>query len=116
LTQRALTDLRERLAQERLHAPDLIDHEVPSALRGLVLGGHLSPARARDALTDYNDLALLRHPSTASLRLQVWSLRDNLTSYDAAYVALASHLGCPFWTRDAPLAATARRHVQVEMV
>lgn len=116
LTQQPLVDLREQLAQERLHAPDLIDHEALSALRGLTLGGHLSPSRAHDALTDYNDLALRRHPSTAALRAQVWSLRENLTSYDAAYVALADQLGCSLWTRDEPLAAAARRYVQVEVV
>lgn len=116
LTQQGLADLRRRLAPETLHAPDLIDHEVISALRGLTLGGHLSPTRAQDALSDYDDLALRRHPSTPSLRAQAWALRENLTSYDAAYVVIADRLGAPLWTRDGPLAATARRHVPVEAV
>lgn len=116
LTQLPLAELRHRLAEEILHAPDLIDHEVVSALRGLTLGGHLSPERARDALTDYDDLALRRQPSTAALRAQVWGLRENMTSYDAAYVALAEQLGCALWTRDERLAASARRHVTVEVV
>lgn len=116
LTQHDLVDLRRRLAQETLHAPDLIDHEVMNALRGLTLGGHLSPARAQDALTDYDDLALRRHPSTASLRARVWALRDNLTSYDAAYVVVADQLGCSLWTRDKRLAASALRRVHVEAV
>ena len=47
---------------------DLIDHEILSALRGLALGRHLSDARAQDALTDYDDLAIRRHPSTAAMR------------------------------------------------
>lgn len=116
LTQAELVELRRRLAHETLHAPDLIDHEVLSALRGLTLGAHLSPARAQDALIDYNDLALRRHPSTAALRRQVWELRGNLTSYDAAYVVLAYRLGCILWTRDKRLAANAHRHVPVEVV
>lgn len=116
LTQHDLIGLRRRLAHEVLHAPDLIDHEVLSALRGLALGRHLSPARAQDALTDYDDLTLRRHPSTARMRARVWLLRDNLTSYDAAYVVLAQEIGCSLWTRDARLAASARRHVDVEVV
>lgn len=116
LTQRELSDLRRRLAQETLHAPDLVDHEVVSALRGLTLGGHLSATRAQDAMTDYDDLMLRRHPSTASLRARVWALRDNLTSYDAAYVVVAAQLGCSLWTRDSGLAAAAARHVEVDIV
>lgn len=116
LTQRELAPLRSHLAAEVLHAPDLVDHEVVSALRGLTLGGHLSVHRAQDALADFDDLALRRHPSTAALRAHVWTLRDNLTSYDAAYVAVAAALGCPLWTRDRGLAASARRHVTVTLV
>jgi len=116
LTQRELGGLREKLAGQTLHAPDLIDHEVLSAVRGLTLGGHLSEARARDALTDYDDLALRRYPSTAALRAAVWTLRNNVTSYDAAYIVLADRLGCSLWTRDSGLAASARRHIHVELV
>lgn len=116
LTQRELDDLRGKLAGETLHAPDLIDYEILSAVRGLTLGGHLSEARARDALTDYEDLALRRYPSTAALRATAWTLRNNLTSYDAAYVALADRLGCALWTRDSGLATSARRHIDVELL
>ena len=116
LTQRELTPLRSQLAQETLHAPDLVDHEVMNALRGLALGGHLSAHRAQDALADYDDLALRRHPSTPALRASVWALRHTLTSYDAAYVALASALGCELWTRDHGLAEGARAHVEVVIV
>lgn len=116
LTQQPLVELRRRLAQETLHAPDLIDHEVLSALRGLTLGRHLSTARAQDALTDYDDLTIRRHLSTVAMRARVWALRGNLTSYDAAYVVLAEQLGCALWTRDEKLAASARRHIAVEVV
>ena len=116
LTQQPLVELRRRLAQETLHAPDLIDHEVLSALRGLTLGRHLSTARAQDALTDYDDLTIRHHLSTVAMRARVWALRGNLTSYDAAYVVLAEQLGCALWTRDEKLAASARRHIAVEVV
>lgn len=116
LTQHDLSDLRQRLSKHALHAPELIDYEVLSALRGLVLGGHLSATRAQDALTDYSDLRLRRHRTTASLRARMWALRDNLTSYDAAYVVLAEQLGCALWTRDRPLAAAAPQQVDINLV
>lgn len=84
-------------------------------MRELTLGSHLSEARARDALTDYDDLALRRYPSTAPLRAAVWTLRNNLTSDDAAYIVPADHLGCSLWTRGSGLAASARRHIHVEL-
>lgn len=49
------------------------------------------------------------------MRARVWALRGNLTSDDAAYVVLADQLGCPLWTGDAKLAASARRHIVVEI-
>ncbi|MGC5617513.1 type II toxin-antitoxin system VapC family toxin [Georgenia sp. Z1491] len=116
LVQQPLADLRRRLAGEVLHAPDLIDHEIVGALRGLALGRHISAARAQDALTDYDDLAIRRHASTPGLRASVWMLRDTMTSYDAAFVVVADRLGCPLWTRDRRLASAARRHVDVEVV
>ncbi len=116
LTLEKLGDLRRRLSRERLLAPDLIDHETVSALRGLALGGHLTPARARDALTDYNDLAVRRYPSTGAMRARVWELRHSLTAYDAAYVVLAERAECALWTRDARLADGTPGHVHVEVV
>ena len=50
--------LRARMSDEDLQAPGLVDYEVVAALRGLVLGGHLTAARAEDALTDFDDLTI----------------------------------------------------------
>lgn len=107
LTQADQDELRRGLADHDLHAPDLLDYEAMSALRGLVLGGHLSIGRATDALTDLADLRLIRHPMSRSLRSAAWALRDRSSAYDAAYVALADALGAPLWTRDARLARGA---------
>jgi predicted nucleic acid-binding protein len=84
-------DLRVILAEEDLHAPILVDDEVVSALRGLVRGGHSSTSRAYDALTDFDALSIQRWASAAPLRRRACSLRDNLSAYDEAYVALAKH-------------------------
>ena len=108
-------DLRAEIANEDLHAPTLLDFEVVSALRGLTLGGHLSPARARDALTDFDALSIQRWPSAAPLRLRAYTLRDNLSAYDAAYVALAEALQCPVLTRDARLGRSSGHTVEIRV-
>jgi predicted nucleic acid-binding protein len=77
---------RARLRGEALAAPDLLDLEVTSVLRGRLAGGHLDARRAELALTDLLDLPLQRVPAR-HLVGRCWELRNNLTVYDAAYVA-----------------------------
>ena len=104
--------LRAQLLGKQLHAPDLIDYEVMSALRGLHLGRQLTEERALDALGDFYDLGIRRHP----LRLmasQAWALRHGVTAYDGAYAALADVLRIPLWTRDRRLAAAVPEAVVV---
>ncbi len=108
-------DLREELVPGDLHAPTLLDFEVVSALRGLTLGGHLSVARATDAFTDFDALPIERWPSAPALRQRSFSLRENLSAYDAAYVALAEALQCPLLTRDARLARASGHQVEVRV-
>ncbi len=107
--------LRSHLAAEELHAPSLVDFEVVSALRGLTLGGHLSVARAKDLLTDFDDLPLQRWPSADALRRRAFQLRDNVSAYDAAYVTLAEALGCPLVTRDGRLVRSTGHSAQIEV-
>jgi len=108
-------DLHAYLAAEELHAPTLLDYEVLSALRGLTLGAHLSTARAQDVLTDFEDLSVQRWPSVDSLRRRAFQLRDNLSAYDAAYVALAEALECSLLTRDARLARSGGHMARIEV-
>lgn len=116
LTAVAGTDeLRAQLATEELHAPSLVDFEVVSALRGLTLGGHLSATRAEDLLTDFDDLPLQRWASADALRRRAFQLRDNISAYDAAYVALAEALDCPLVTRDGRLARSTGHSAQIEV-
>ncbi len=116
LTAVAGTDeLRAHLATEDLHAPGLVDLEVVSALRGLTLRGQLSATRAGDLLTDFDDLPIQRWPSADALRRRGFQLRDNVSAYDAAYVALAEALDCPLVTRDGRLARSRGHSAQIEV-
>lgn len=108
-------DLRALLASEELHAPVLLDFETVSALRGLTLGGHLTAARAEDALTDFDDLEIHRWPSGDGLRRRAFRLRDNVSAYDAAYLTLAEALACPLLTRDTRLARSSGHLVRIEV-
>jgi predicted nucleic acid-binding protein len=47
---------------------------------------------------------------------RIWDLRNNLTAYDAAYVALAEALGAPLLTRDRRLVTAAGHHAKIELV
>ncbi len=108
-------DLRAYLAANDLHAPSLLDVETVSALRGLTLAGKLSPARSQDLLTDFDDLPIQRWPFADALRRRAFQLRDNVTAYDAAYVALAEALDCPLLTRDARLARSGGHGARIEV-
>lgn len=107
--------VRDRLRGEQLAAPALIDLEVASVWRGLARGGHLDPRRVRLALDDLQELPLQRVEHT-SLLVRCWELRDNLTIYDAAYVALAEALQAPLLTGDRRLARSTGPRCTIEVV
>lgn len=108
--------IRERIARpgETLHVPHLFEIEVLHALRRLSLRGTLSPERALLALSRLKDTQLVRYPHSTFLE-RIWSLRNNLTTYDAAYVALAEALNAPLVTMDARLAQAPGIHATVEV-
>ena len=91
-----------------LHAPALCDLEVVSAVRSGLRRERLSVDRAEEALQDYLDLPLTRH-GHQELVHRCFQLRDVLSPYDAAYVALAEGLGADLVTADRRLARTAER-------
>jgi predicted nucleic acid-binding protein len=93
---------RARLAGETIAAPELIDLEVVSVVRRAARAGRLDERRSAQALADLGALPL-RRASHLPLLDRVWALRENLTVYDAAYVALAEALGTPLLTADSAL-------------
>ena len=86
-----------------LHVPHLLDVEVAQALRRYVREGALDADSAAAALEDLRSLDLERHGHEPLLD-RVWALRDNLTAYDAVYVAIAEALDCTLLTCDGRLA------------
>lgn len=86
-----------------LDAPHLLDVEVMSVLRGLVLGGKLDLITAERARRDYFAFAITRHEAEPFAG-RIWDLRHQYTSYDACYLALAEALDTPLYTCDTKLA------------
>jgi predicted nucleic acid-binding protein len=108
--------IRSRIARpgETLHIPHLFEIEVLHALRSLTLRGTVSSERARLALDRLRDTRFVRYPHTA-LTERIWELRENLTAYDAAYIALAEALDTPLVTTDARLARASGIRAAVEV-
>jgi predicted nucleic acid-binding protein len=96
-------DARRLLAVEAVAIPHLADSEVLSAVRARVLRGEIGADDGGAALTAWAQLGMRRF-AVVGLLSRIWELRDNLTAYDATYVALAEALGCDLVTADARLA------------
>jgi len=86
-----------------LAAPDLMPYEAGNILRRQVMVGTLDSSAATLAHRDLTSLRLELCPY-AALAERAWALRENLTIYDAAYVALAELLAVPLVTLDGRLA------------
>src|SRR5581483_10283382 len=106
---------RQRLAGERLFAPELLDLEVASVWRRAARAGRLGERRASQALEDLAALPLGRAPHQPFMS-RIWELRDNLTPYDAAYVALAEELEAPLLTADRRLAKALGARCEIELL
>jgi predicted nucleic acid-binding protein len=106
---------RARLRGERLAAPEVADLEVASVLRRLVRTGGVPPRRAEFALADLAAMPLER-ASHRTLLGRCWELRENLTPYDAAYVALAELVDAPLLTGDRRLAGAPGPRCTIEVL
>jgi predicted nucleic acid-binding protein len=113
----AATRVAERLFDggETLHAPHLLDVETAQVLRRYALAGALGAERGVEALEDLADFPITRYPHQPFL-FRIWELRNNVTAYDAAYIALAEALDATLVTRDARLASAAGHRARIELV
>lgn len=91
-----------------VYAPHLLDVEVLSVLRGLLLGGKLDPVVAEEVRRDHFAFTINRY-EVSPLADRIWQLRHQYTSYDAAYLALAEALDAPLYTCDAKLDSGGHR-------
>lgn len=82
-----------------LAAPDSINPEILQTIRGLERSGEIGKDRAEEMLANFLTMSIVRVP-TFGLMPDAWTLRHNLTAYDACYVALARHLDSALITGD----------------
>lgn len=107
-------DQRVYARNSTLHTVHLLDVEFAQVLRRLVRQRILTPRRAEEAIEDLSALRITRYAPVLLLD-RIWRLRQNLTAYDAAYVALAEELRAPLITRDQKLAAAPGHGAVVEV-
>jgi predicted nucleic acid-binding protein len=110
------------VAEERIRAeghtnwvPELVAAEVGHALRRGVQLGRLDAVFAREALWELRQMPL-HWVAHERLIFYAWELRENVTFYDALYVALAEMLDQPLITFDARLARASGIQAEVELV
>lgn len=106
---------RDRIEDETICVPHLVDIEVMSALRTLVLTRTLDLKAATKGRDEFCNLEIIRYQHL-DLLPRVWELRDNLSAYDATYVSLAEFVDAPLVTVDARLAAAPGIHARVEVL
>ena len=107
--------VRARLRGEELTAPGLVDLEVASVWRRQIRDGDMDARRAALALADLAALPL-RRAAHQVLLARCWELRDNLTIYDASYVALAEALEVTLLTGDGGLARSTGPRCPIEVL
>ena len=98
-----------------LVAPELMDTEVLSVLRRAVLHGHLAEARALMALDDLATWPVERISHQSLTRL-AWQHHQNVSAYDAFYIAAARTHGLSLLTADGRLSRAAGLGVEVQHI
>ncbi len=112
--------VRDRIKQEdlgdpreNLHVPHLFGVEVLHALRRLALAGQVSETRSNRAINAMLSMRLTRYPHEPFVK-RIWELKENVSAYDAAYVALAEALEAPLVTTDGRMAQAPVHKAKVE--
>ncbi len=105
----------ELLGVDELAAPHLIDSEVTHVLRGLVHRGVLTEEQGDVAMQGFVDLTITRFAADW-LRPRMWTLRHNLSGYDATYAALAEMTAATLLTTDQRLARAPGVRCDVQLL
>ncbi len=95
--------------------PPLIGLEVAQVLRRYTLGMELIAVRAQQTIDAFGDFMVHRY-AHSDLLPRIWTLRNALTAYDAAYVALAEALDAVLITRDVKLRNSRGDHARIEVI
>ncbi|MFI6578687.1 type II toxin-antitoxin system VapC family toxin [Nocardiopsis sp. NPDC050513] len=98
------------------YAPSHQPVEFLNSLRGLILGKKVTTGDAEAARKLYGLQAIAHVDLVGGVADRIWDLRSNLTSYDAAYVAVAEALDCALVTGDARLAAAPGLRCEVRVI
>jgi predicted nucleic acid-binding protein len=96
----------EQLQGKTLFAPELCQYEAANILRRHYLRGVIDQTAANSSYQDLLDMPIHLEPFSV-VAGRVWELRDNVTSYDASYVAVAEWRRAPLLTADAKLARSS---------
>ena len=104
----------KRLDSAQAHAPAPLPVEVTNALRRLRNKGRLSESEALLALRGFWSLPIELWPQE-TISARTWELGQNLTAYDAAYIAIAEVIGGPLLTADVRLSRAPGAKCAVEV-
>ena len=107
----------ERLfgTDEHMHAPQLFDAEVVQVIRGAWLDDDIGDEAGEMAISFLRAFPITRHSHEPFIE-RAWALRNNVTAYDAMYVALAESLDAPLITRDRRLARSSGHSARIEFI
>jgi predicted nucleic acid-binding protein len=98
-----------------LLAPELLDVEVLSVLRRAVLRRELAEQRALLAVEDLMEWSIDRIPHRR-LIWTAWQYRNNVSAYDAFYVAAARLADAALLSTDGPLSRAPSLGIMVENI
>ncbi len=109
------TRVASRIIGVELHAPVTVDAEVLHGLRRAIFAGTLDPTEADSAVQAFTKTVIERH-AIQPFVARMWAMRQNVSVYDAGYVALAESLNLRLITRDRRLANSSNHAARIEYI